>query len=333
MRRVMPMGDRREDGAIIPILAVFSVVMVAMAALVIDVGALQDERRQLQNGADAAALGLAQYIAATCSKGGCTQSTLDAQARALASANALDNASAVKVDPPDYTKQRVTVTTSTLAKDGGTILPYQFGQAVTGARGQTVTAKAVATWVGLSRAKVIPLTLSKCEFDKVTAGNTVFDVPTVIYFHGDKDAGSCKTGPAGKDLPGGFGWLKDNNDANSNDCNITPLASTATSTYTVQDDSGLPGTPHACDMSTLVNQDVLVTLYSGLTGTGSNGIYTIYGFGMFHITGYRFPSESAPKSAPPCKSGQSCIGGYFIKFVGTGDYGGPNVGNRVALVS
>ncbi len=326
MRRLTRAVDAGEHGAMIPMVAVFSVVMVIMAALVIDVGALLDERRQLQNGADAAALGVAQYIAETCFSGPCTATTLRTRAEALANGNALDGTTIVDSVTPDFTTKKVTVRTSTRQRDGRTILPFQFGQAVAGSEGKSVRATAVATWAGLVRAKVIPLTMSRCEFDRATSNNTVFDVPSVIYFHEDKSANPCKTGSSGKDLPGGFGWLKDNNDSNSGDCNVTP-----TVTNTVQDDTGLPGTPTSCDMSTVLGKDTLVSIYGALAGTGSNGVYTIYGFGMFHVTGFRFPGETG--GVVPCKAPSTCIGGTFIKFVGTGDYGGPNMGNRVALVS
>ena len=73
--------DRSERGAVLPMVAVLTVAMVGMAALVIDVGALLDERRQLQNGADAAALGVAQLIASSCPDGPCVPATLRARPR------------------------------------------------------------------------------------------------------------------------------------------------------------------------------------------------------------------------------------------------------------
>ncbi len=61
MRRVTH-RRRDERGAMVIFLAAFSVVMIGMAALVIDVGSLLDEKRQLQNGADAGALAVAQQL-------------------------------------------------------------------------------------------------------------------------------------------------------------------------------------------------------------------------------------------------------------------------------
>ena len=325
MRGLTLAGEAGERGAILPVVAAFSVAVVAMAALVVDVGSLQDERRQLQNGADAAALGVAQLIAKTCPTGPCTPASLVTEAQGLADANADDRRASVDSVTPDYATKRVTVRTSTRERDGGTILPYWFGQAVTGSRGKTVQTTAVATWGGLARAEVIPLTLSKCEFVDATVDGTVFERPTTIVFHGRAD--SCSAGPSGADLPGGFGWLKDENDGSANDCNVTPSVGDL-----VREDTGVVGTPHSCDLSTLLGKDILISVYDGLSGSGSNGKYHVYGFGMFHVTGYRFPSETGG-SPPPCGPPNTCIGGHFVKFVGIGDHGGPSVGNHVVLVS
>jgi len=57
----------REDGAIAIIVAMlfFFGVMLALGALTVDVGNINADRRQLQNGADAVALAVAQTCAKT----------------------------------------------------------------------------------------------------------------------------------------------------------------------------------------------------------------------------------------------------------------------------
>lgn len=323
MRGLMPSRRGDERGAVIILMAVFSLVIVGIAALVVDVGSMLDEKRQLQNGADAAALAVAQ----SCGGGACNA----AAAQSLANQNARDAHAHVDAPTPriDLVNKTVTVTLSTQNAGGATILPYSFGQAITGQRGKTVHATATAAWSGLKSAKVIPLTLSLCEFNRSTSTNTVFKVPTVIVFHAN--ATHCTSGPSGGDLPGGYGWVRDNNDSNANDCNVTPTVGD-----TVNDDSGLPGTPHSCDLTTLLNKDVLVPVYNSLTGSGSNGIYKIYGFGEFHLTGFFFSNSDKGADTTgnyPCAKPATCIGGYFVKFVGIGTTGGPNLGNRVALLT
>ena len=56
-----------DRGAVLVWVALMLVVLLGIGALVIDVGALYAERRQLQNGADAAALA----VAADCAEGDC----------------------------------------------------------------------------------------------------------------------------------------------------------------------------------------------------------------------------------------------------------------------
>jgi Flp pilus assembly protein TadG len=324
MRRLRISGSHDEKGAIVVLMAAFTVVIVGVAALVVDVGALHDEKRQLQNGADAAALGAAQLIGQTCATGApaCTAVVLSTRAQELANGNARDTTTTVDSVTPDYAARTVTVNTSTRENSGSSILPYQFAQVLTGVKGKTVKAAATASWAGLKRAAVIPLTLSKCEFTTATNDNTVFDVQRTILFH--TKATPCGGGP---DLPGGFGWLTDNNDADNDDCNVTPSAGDV-----VNEDTGVVGTPHSCDMSTLLGKDVLLAVYDSLTGSGSNGKYHIYGFGEFHLTGYRFSTTNSGGTVP-CSSPNTCIAGYFIRFVPVGELGGPTLGNRVALVS
>lgn len=325
MRGLTPRPRRDEKGAVIVMMTAFVLGMVGMAALVVDVGAILDEKRQLQNGADAAALGLARYMAKECPAvlaAPCTASQLQTKADELAVQNARDSSTKVEAPTANHATKEVTVKTSTLGGGTDPILPYAFGQVLTGVRGQTVKATATASWAGLSSAPVIPLTLSKCEFTTVTQDSTVFDVPTIILFH--TKAAPCGGGP---DLPGGFGWLKDDNDSNPDDCTVTPTVGD-----TIKDDTGVVGTPHSCNISTLLGKNVLFALYDSFTGGGGNGKYHIYGFGEFHITGYYF-SNSNKGGVVPCAPPNTCVGGYFIRFVPIGDLGGPNLGDRVALVS
>jgi hypothetical protein len=286
-------GDER--GAIIVLAAVLIFAMVGMAALVIDVGAILDEKRQLQNGADAAAL-------------------------ALVTANAGANSAKVRLETDIG---RVTVVASTGAGSTG-VLPFKFGQILTGKKGQRVQATAVVRWGGIKRTDVIPLTISKCEFDEATIKNTVFDRPRVVLF---KTKATKCISSNGSDLPGGFGWVAD---ATPDDCSVTPSAG-----GTVGDDTGVRGTPGGCSLPSLLEKDVSLVVYDGTSGTGSNGKYHIYGFANFHITGYQFASERGGTIA--CAASESCLAGYFVRStgsIGTGEYGGPNLaGNRVYLIS
>ena len=78
-----------DNGAVAVLVAILAVVLFGFAALVIDVGALYHERRQLQNGADAAAFAVAQ----ACAAGDCGD--YEADADSFADGNALDDAARI----------------------------------------------------------------------------------------------------------------------------------------------------------------------------------------------------------------------------------------------
>ena len=325
MRRLSPRSGRRDErGAVVILMAAFTVVIVGMAALVVDVGAIHDEKRQLQNGADAAALGLARYILGACPNAAtpaCT-AALPGRASDLAKRNAHDSFTAVQTPVVDYSRKLVTVTTTTLDAGGGSILPFSFAQTLTGVKGKEVKATAAASWGGNRSAPVVRLTLSRCEWLAGTSNGTVFDQPRTILFHRDTPD-NCPGGPSGANLPGGYGWLTDA-DSSPDDCVVTVPANA-----TVGSDTG-NSAPSPCHMADYMNQDVLMALFDAVGGSGSNGTYHIYGFAQFHLTAYRFPSGS--RDGPNCGS-NACLGGQFIRFVPIGDLGGPNLGDRVALVS
>jgi Flp pilus assembly protein TadG len=314
-----------ERGAVVVLTAAFAIGMVAMAALVVDVGALHDERGQLQNGADAAALAVAH----SCGLGTC-DTTL---APGLANSNARDNATTVDSVAVSVPTRRVTVVTSTRATNGGSILPFSFAQVISGSPGQTVHARATATWSGIARADTIRLVISACEWDRATNGGTTYNTtftgpPTLILFHTGGQAAADCAAQAGQDsdgdhrMPGGFGWV------DSSNCTAAFIAGT----FTVGTDTG-NSAPGNCDLAALVGKTVLLPIFDDITGTGNTGRYHIKGFAELRITGYRFPAKTG--GAVPCTSPNSCIGGYFTRFVAAADAaGGPDLGaTTVTLVS
>ena len=307
-----------EDGAVIVLMVVVIVVILGMAALVVDIGALLDEKRQLQNGADAGALAVAQSCRQLPSGPSCN----DALATPLAKDNSRDGDSTAFVT---HTPGYVTVQTRT-GNGSSDVVPFQFGRTLSGDKGKQIKATAVARWGGIKRTSVIPLTISRCEFDAATVNNTVFGNPRVVLF---KTTATKCINTNGTDLPGGFGWVKDADPIND-DCSVTPSAG-----GTVGDDTGLTGTPKGCNLASLLGKDVALVIYDGTAGSGAGATYHIYGFANFHLTGYQFASQSGGTVA--CASSESCIAGYFVKSigsVGSGEYGGPSLaGNLVTLIS
>ena len=63
MRRLIHSKDGADSGAVAVVVAVAMLALLGAAALAVDVGSLYSERAQLQNGADAAAIAIAQACA------------------------------------------------------------------------------------------------------------------------------------------------------------------------------------------------------------------------------------------------------------------------------
>lgn len=314
--------------------------LMVMGALVIDVAALVQERRTLQNGADAAALG----VAADCAASGCGAYTTTAGN--YADNNADDGTSSVEevcgvspmpacsnppVVPTGAGYVRVTLKTRTTS--GSDKVPFRFASFV-GMSGATVHRQAIAAWGGPSAlTSQLPLTFSLCEFNKYTSNGTVFAGPgpyppwpteRTIYFHNTTQAPSCNQGPSGADLPGGFGWLQ-------------PTSGCQTSSNAggwANDKTGRP-VPSACTtMSSLVGKVVYIPIYDQTNGlTGSNGQYHIKGFAAFYLTGYFINGPDKVKSLIsgnyPCNGSDSCISGFFVSgqlTTSSGTIGGPSMG-------
>ena len=188
---------KNDEGAVAVLVAILAVVMFGFATLVIDVGALYHERRQLQNGADAAALAVAR----DCAGGSC--GPYNARAESYADANAADGAARIPLtsagdaedgvcgsasagltecaDPPSIAGSGyVRVTARTALPGGSKLLPPIFARVIDPSyNGKDVQAEATVVWGapgGLASA--IPVTLSQCEFNKfVTASGGLVPPP------------------------------------------------------------------------------------------------------------------------------------------------------------
>ena len=323
---------RDDAGAAAVLIALLlPLVLLGFGALVIDGGSLYSERRQLQNGADAAALALAQV----CASGSCTDAagrSPTTQAQSYANANSSDSASHIRsicgtapglsacaLPPPGVAgfSRYVAVTTETGTSAGASLMPAILGRAVDSTyNGKTVSATAVAAYgtpVGLTSA--LPVTISKCEWDKYTSGGTMFGSPPytaamerVLYLHNTTGAASCNEGPSGSDLPGGFGWLLTKTSA---------CAAYSDVNNTWPDDPGV-SVDKICkdELYKLLNTTIYVPIYDSLTGNGSNGKYTMAGFAPFYLTGWALPGttqKSTITDTAYCKGSDKCLYGVFTR--------------------
>jgi hypothetical protein len=340
--------DERDRGVVIVWVALMIIILVGIGALVIDVGRLYAERRELQNGADAAALAVAQ----DCASGDCDLGA--GIAKDYADLNAKDGMSAIQAGTPCGNgpglppcadgapsellgaTEWVRVGTSTLTS-GGTEVSFLLAPIISALTGKTVTAQAAAAWGSMGSGAVTPLVFSKCEWEQM-GGELPEQLPTdpgTIIFHGLKpEKVPCEpaaTGPSGLDLPGGFGRIKATDCKTEEDLAIGSV---------VQVD---PGNDLArdCDVTSWRGATLVIAIYDDTNGeSGINGTYTIAGFAGIKVSGYRIvvagvPGASGVKTwgscaVPPEKPSDSYICGEFVP-VGSlnGNVGGPNFGARV----
>ena len=205
-------------------------VLLGIGALVIDAGALYAERRQLQNGADAAALA----VAMDCAKGNCDLAA--GQAGDYANKNANDGAANVDsvcgvgpglpacATPPAAAAGKsawVQVATSTRKPDNSTKVDFVLAPVLDATNvGSTVHASAVATWGPVAGAITLPLAYGICELERLGMTLDPLFIPTtpgIIYLPGTEPK-NVQPPPCADTAPGGFLWLDDN--FGPNDCNV-----------------------------------------------------------------------------------------------------------------
>jgi hypothetical protein len=297
-------GPSEERGAVSVLVALLMVILLGFAALAVDVALVYSERAQLQNGADAAALAVAQSCAKTPSASSCV---VDAPlAKSLVNGNALDGASIVKSIVPDGDPPRK-VTVRTGAKEAGTAdnrISLLFAKAL-GVPTAEVGAESSAAWGAPSRGKVIlPLAIAECKFN--LALNGVESPPQLLQM----DSGGCG------EIPGGFGWIEG---ISSSTCGITISAGASSNSGVWFSSNTGASTPSGCsgsDIEAMKDQTVLLPLYDRATGVGSSGKYFIKAFAAFHITGYQFPSHKWwPSDGSGISSCNKCLRGKFVKVV------------------
>jgi hypothetical protein len=337
-----------ERGAVAVIVLVCFVMLFGIGAIVVDAGALYQEKRTLQNGADAAALA----IAGQCGLGACGDPA--STAATYVDENADDGASTVEElcgsgvtgasaceDPPAVPAGAGYVRVTTLTEDdegAGDVVPPFFAR-IFGNEGTSVRARSTVLWGGPSElTSELPITISQCEYDSYTAGGlhdpppyTSYPSPeAVIYLHNTDEtlAPPCDAGPSGADLPGGFGWLD-----TSTDCTAT-----SDTEGWFDDSTGVPP-PNSCDadeMDDLVGTIVHIPIFDSTNDlNGSNGEYHMSGFASFFVTGYsivgQYKVESLVTGAYPCGGNQTCISGFFVQDDDPieGEVGGPAMGITV----
>jgi hypothetical protein len=202
--------DDPERGVIAPLTAILMVAMLGMAAFAVDVATMYSEHAQLQNGADSAALAIADSCAKTPTAASCTAPM--SFATGFANGNALDGHTNVlsATVTSDASSGRVNVTTQSQDTSGNNHFSLVFAR-VLGIQVTDIQASAEAKWKYPTKGRtVLPLAFATCEF--IDDG-----LPHKILIQGG--AQDCNgRNPSNQIIPGGFAWLAP--DGNTG-CNVT----------------------------------------------------------------------------------------------------------------
>lgn len=352
---------RRDDRGVIGVIVALllgSGVLLGMGALVIDVGQIYQERAELQDGADAAALGVAKSCAlGACNPGVATQ-LADGNASSLTGGTegvvlvcgsgplggcpaSTGSLTSCPPAPPAGTNF-VEVYTATQTASGSTLLPPVFATSLlgySGYKGTNVRACAQAEWGPPSAATAVALTISACEWDQATQQGSAF-APAPPYSQNPLPGTSfdqvltlnpgngtgCATEPAGADGPGTFGSAAD---ATGN-CAL-PVSGP---TFPASAGTSVTAACEAVLQNAQQNQvPILLPVYVSLNN--SSNTYALKGLADFVVTGYNLPAGFFAADwlnpANTCQGTDYCVTGYFVRGVipSTGSFAATSMGAYV----
>lgn len=315
-------GDER--GAVSVLVALLLVALLGFGAIAVDVGMLYAERTQLRNGADAAALALAQKCAKNANDPDC--STTSALARGYANANANDGLSNIKSTLLDKPNRTVTVTAG--AQESGKAanqVSLFFARALEMDTAE-VNAPSTVMWGSpVAGRTAFPVAYSVCQV-KDSIGGAL----QLLQDHGKNQNADCMYGPSGAAVQGGFGWLVQD----SGVCG-------GTIDLTVNEGGSDPGNDPPNNCSTTLQKwadeitagrdvTVLLPVYDAVTGTGNGAVYHLIAFAAFKVKGWKFSgNSSAPNTfqnkftgadaALSCDGNCRGIIGSFVKYTSLAD--------------
>ncbi|WP_407709796.1 pilus assembly protein TadG-related protein [Arthrobacter nitrophenolicus] len=326
MRRVSGQ-DHAEKGAVSVIVALLLVTLLGFTAIAVDVGVIYSERAQLQSGADASAIALAQKCARDATDAQC--STTSTLAGSLANQNALDGMSKVQSIQLDKTARTVSVTTSAKETGGKDNSVSLFFANAIGIPSKEVGARSSAAWGSPKAGRTaFPLAFSICQV-KDNIGGAL----QLLQEHGKNQNADCNYGPSGAAVQGGFGWLVQD----AGKCG-------GTIDLAVSEGGSDPGNNAPGNCTTELNKwaseiaagrkvIVLLPVFNKVTGTGAGAIYGLVSFAAFEVTGWKFsggtglPYEyrseksttTGVTTATECKGECRGIIGKFVKYVSLAD--------------
>jgi hypothetical protein len=226
----------------------------------------------------------------------------------------------------------VRVKTSTLESNGSTQVPFVMAPVMNAVTGGTVRASATVAWGTAAGALVVPFVMSLCEFNNLGGSFDGLTFPQntgYIYYHGknmnDPNAGNCIPSPSGQRIPGGFGRV------DSTNCSASFVAG-----QWAGSDTG-NNLAQGCPITTWQGQEIVISLYDQVQGSGNNGQYHIIGFVGFKLMGYRLGGNNTYATSTCPLTGSSSLSyfcGRFTKVaLSLGDFGGnTNYGASVVKI-
>ena len=355
VRPMLRLLNRDERGAVGVLVAILigGGVLVGMGAMVVDVANLYQYRAELQSGADAGALAVAQ----SCAQGTCTPNV----AASFASANAKSGVASVNLvcgssglgncptstgkltdcpTAPAAGTPYVDVHTQSLTSSGSSLVPPFLARTLLGNgnyKGSTVFACARAQWGPPATATATSLTIDDCVFESATNDGTSFaqappypqnpqpskSYDQVLNLSTDSSDG-CNT----------FNWTTDNG-------NCSASFSTDYDAISVSD--GVPSDCVSVISTSQTNRTViLVPIYGNgdSCGHGQDAAYVLEGFAAFVVTGYHFGTKGPSaadwlNSKNSCTGSANCVNGYFVRTVLTtqGTIGGQDMGAEIIALT
>lgn len=338
MRRLTH-DTENERGATAVMVAVMMVMLLSFGAIAVDVGGMYAEKSVVQNGADAAALAVAQKCAKNTSDFACaTGSTLSGT---LANANAKDNLTDVASTVVDKAAGKVTVTTN--AQDTSGVHFSTFFARIFGTDTTNIGAVAEAKWGGAKAGTIFPIAFSECEVDiSLTGdGSTQF---LLSHGTGKGKKDTCHNTASGLEIPGGFGWLVS---GPSCTVNVDLASPWVTSNTGNNPESNCGGILQGWKDKLIAGEKVvaLLPVFDNDNGaSGSNGKFHLKAFAALDVMGWDLanqdPFHYMPaaaqtfKDAGGWKSSDLGIVGKFVRYVALDeafDVGGPTTyGGTVA---
>ncbi|ADX73893.1 Flp pilus assembly protein TadG [Pseudarthrobacter phenanthrenivorans Sphe3] len=326
MRRVKD-GNAIEGGAISVIVAILMVALLGFVAIAVDIGVIYSERAQLQNGADASAIAVAQKCARDATGVDC--STTSALASGLANRNALDGMSKVHTIDLDKTTRKVSVTTSAKEVGGADNSVSLFFADALGIPTKEVGARASAVWGSpMAGRTAFPLAFSICQVKDNIGGSL-----QLLQEHGKNSNVDCNYGPSGAAVEGGFGWLVQDLGKCGGTIDLAVSEGGSDPGNNAPGNCGTTLQKWADDINAGRKVTVLLPIFNKVTGTGSGAIYGLVSFAAFEVTGwkftgsaglpYEFRSESSTTtgvtSTTACTGECRGIIGKFVKYVSLAD--------------